>query len=393
LSRKLSAHYIFPGDSRPLKHGIVELDEQGVILDVIDTGGILRESERLEFFDGIITPGFINAHTHLELAHLRGQIPEHTGLIGFIQGVGSLKGLQPLYDELKRADLLMRQNGIVGVGDISNNHHSFRIKAESDIRYHTFIEVFGIQNSIADDKFNMGTELLSQLDDGKLVGSVSPHAPYSMSEKLWSLLMNYASQRNDLWSVHNQETEDENLLFMDKTGRFPGFFSFFTDEMEQWKAKGMTSLQYCLQYYQDLRKVLLVHNTFTSKSDLDAIGDKLSKFIFVLCPNANLYIEDSLPDVVLLQKAGATIAIGTDSLASNKTLSVLEEMKTLQANFSALSLETLVRWATINGAQALGFDADMGSIAAGKKPGLNLVSNIDFRQMKLTSHSEIKVLA
>src|ERR1035437_2522345 len=93
MIRKISAHYIFPGNSLPLKRGIVSINEEGEIIDLTDTGGNLPEVSNLEFYDGIITPGFINCHTHLELSKLRGKITQHTGLINFIKNVLQLQSL------------------------------------------------------------------------------------------------------------------------------------------------------------------------------------------------------------------------------------------------------------------------------------------------------------
>jgi cytosine/adenosine deaminase-related metal-dependent hydrolase len=116
------------------------------------------------------------------------------------------------------------------------------------------------------------------------------------------------------------------------------------------------------------------------------------KVVLVLCPNANLYIENKLPDIELFAASGFSIALGTDSLASNTTLSILEEMKTIQLHFPKIRLNDLITWGTINGAKALGFNKLKGTIEIGKKPGLNLISGIDFREMKLTLQSEVKVL-
>ncbi|MDP4207587.1 MAG: amidohydrolase family protein [Bacteroidota bacterium] len=392
MIRKLSAQYIFPADAPPLKRGIVVVDDKDEILDLIDTNGHFSEMERLEFYDGIITPGFVNTHTHLELSHLKGCVDKHTGLLGFIRNIGRLRGVASSEEDFRKADRLMRQNGIVAAGDISNCDDSFRVKASSPIKYFTFIELFGVQSDIAADKISQGMALYNQLRNYDLSAAVSPHAPYSMSDRLWELLVSLGREQNSIWSVHNQETFDENRLFVDKSGAFVDFLNFVDPQFQSWLPKGCTSFQYCKQFYKELQKVLLVHNTFTSKEDITALADIKDKIVFVLCPNANLYIENCLPDIDLLRNSGCLVAVGTDSLASNTNLSVLEELKTLQHNFSQLTLQELVSWGTINGAKALGFDKDLGSISKGKKPGLNLISNINFPEMKLTSQSEVKVL-
>jgi aminodeoxyfutalosine deaminase len=392
MLRKLSAHYIFPGDGKPIKRGIVVVNENGKIQDLIDTAGSLPEIERLEFYDGIITPGFINAHTHLELSHLKGCIEQHTGLASFLRQIGQLRKINSSDETMLHSDKSMVANGIVAVGDISNTDISFPLKTVSKIRYFTFIELFGIQDNIAEERFNTGISLLKKLYSFNMHGTITPHAPYSISDKLWELLIGYAKENNQLWSIHNQESAGENELFMNKTGEISDFLSLLSTDFAAWKEKGISSLPYCQQFYEQISKVLLVHNTFTSPSDINSIEGLRDKVFFILCPNANLYIENKLPDIAMLASSGFPVALGTDSLASNTKLSILEEMKTIQRYFPQTSLSDLIGWATINGARALGFDVDLGSLSKGKIPGLNLVTNVNFQEMKLTSQSEVKVL-
>jgi cytosine/adenosine deaminase-related metal-dependent hydrolase len=392
MIRKISAHYIFPADASPLKLGIVVINDQGDIIDLIDTRGKLHETSDLEFYNGIITPGFVNAHTHLELSHLKEKIDKQTGLINFIKTIGSLRNFDGSLAAMQKANAEMIQYGTVAAADISNTSDSFQIKSISKIKYFTFIEIFGVQDSIAKEKLKLGIELWEKLKTLHLLGSITPHAPYSMSDSLWHMLMDYSKQQGMVWSVHNQESPGENQLYIDKTGEFADFMHRISDEFPNWQAKGVTSLNHCRHYYKQISKVLLVHNTFTSPGDLESINDLKDKVVFVLCPNANLYIENHLPDIELLRNSGHRIALGTDSLASNMKLSVLEEMKTIQRHFPKISLQELVDWGTINGAKALGFDDCLGSLQKGKKPGLNLITNINFEEMKLTSQSEVKVL-
>ncbi len=394
MIRKISAHYIFPGNSLPLKRGIVSVNEEGEITDLTDTGGSLKEVSNLEFYDGIITPGFINCHTHLELSKLRGKINKHTGLINFIKAVVQLRSLDDSIASAsaKRADTEMETGGIVAAADISNTSESFNIKATSKIKYFTFIEILGIRDSEAKEKLEQGLRLLEELKLLNLPGSITPHAPYSVSDTLWNMLTEHSKLQRSMWSVHNQESSEENHMFMDKSGGFVSFLSQISNDFIHWNSPGVSSLTYDKQFYSQIPKTLLVHNTFTSRQDLDSIKDLKEKIVFILCPNANLFIENQLPDVELLINAGHIVALGTDSLASNTKLSILEEMKTVQKYHPRIGLQELINFGTINGAHALGFDNQLGSIRKGKKPGLNLIDHIDFKEMKLTSQSNIKVI-
>lgn len=393
MFRKISAQYIFTGNSAPLKRGIIVINNDNEIVDLIDTHGSLPEIEKLEFYDGIITPGFVNAHTHIELSHLKGKINQGTGLVGFIREIGQLRHSLSDGKVMDEASSAMIANGIVAAGDISNTDYSFLHKSTSKIRYYTFIEIFGFQESIAQERLNIGLKLLGQLKKTKLPGSLTPHAPYSISVKLWHLLTDISSINEFRWSVHNQESGSENQLFIQKTGEISDFLARISEEFISWNAPGISSLAYCQDFYKRIPNLLLVHNTFTSAADLECIADLKHKVYLVLCPNANLFIEKVLPDVEMLLNSGFQIALGTDSLASNTGLSILEEIKTIQRYFPTIPLEKLIEWGSYNGAKALGFDLDIGSIETGKKPGLNLITNINFQEMKLTSQSEVKVLA
>jgi len=120
-------------------------------------------------------------------------------------------------------------------------------------------------------------------------------------------------------------------------------------------------------------KTLFVHNTMTTAADIAAAHQWSDKVFWATCANANLYIENRLPNYQLFLDADARMTIGTDSLTSNWQLSILDEMKTISKYQSYIPFETLLRWATLNGAEALGYENEIGSIEVGKTPGLNLL--------------------
>jgi cytosine/adenosine deaminase-related metal-dependent hydrolase len=141
---------------------------------------------------------------------------------------------------------------------------------------------------------------------------------------------------------------------------------------------------------KDAKKILLVHNTFTTKEDLLWIKSNASNLIsqiyFCTCPNANIYIENKLPNYALFITENCKVTIGTDSLASNWSLSVLDELKTISKHHPEIELNMLLTWATKNGAEFLEFN-QLGTLEKGKKPGLNLLKNTD--GMKLTEKTNV----
>ena len=107
------------------------------------------------------------------------------------------------------------------------------------------------------------------------------------------------------------------------------------------------------------------------------------------CPNANLYIENKLPNYQHFLETQATVCVGTDSLTSNWQLSILDEIKTILKLQSYLTFDTVLEWATINGAKALGFDHELGSIEIGKTPGLVLLEHNENGISKQTTSKKI----
>ena len=135
-------------------------------------------------------------------------------------------------------------------------------------------------------------------------------------------------------------------------------------------------------------KSLFVHNTLTTSEDIEAAYTWSENVYWATCPNANLYIENNLPNYKNFIDANAKMTIGTDSLTSNWQLSILEEMKAITKYQSYVPFEMMLRWATLNGAEALGFQEDLGSIEKGKKPGLNLLTLSE--EMKINDQTVIK---
>jgi len=387
--RKISADYIFPVSSDPIKNGSITISDDGTILAL--------ESENngaTEHYSGIICPGFINTHCHLELSHLRSQVSEKTGITGFIKEIIE-KRTTFSEDLIERciadAEAEMIRNGIVAVGDISNNSSTFKQKEKGHLYYHTFIEIFSMDPSKAEETIEKGKKLIAELTTS---GSISPHAPYTMSEELLSLINNIAEEKNSIITIHNQESEGENELFLTNSGAMFNAFKEMGINTNLMRKTGENSLQSTLKYLNKAKKIVLVHNTFTSKEDFDWIKSNRSDFRFQLyfctCPNANLFIENKLPDYKLFIEENVTITIGTDSLASNWSLSILDELKTITKYYPEIPLQTLLLWATKNGAEFLGQN-QLGSIEKGKKPGLNLLKNVD--GISITEKTEVVKLA
>jgi len=354
------------------------VDGQGTILSAATAAGESWDPDYLG--EGtVLCPGFINAHTHLELSWMHGRIEKGLGLDHFIRSVAALRREIPV-EAIRQAAMQSALNemlvsGTVAAGDIANGLSGLELKREKEIRWHTFIELFGSHEGEAEDHFRRGMELRAafrDMGDSSLV----PHAPYSVSVPLLDRILAQAGAEQAILSMHHQENPAETEYYLHGSGPVALRLEDMGIPLPPAFPAGRRPLEFILSRMPVARRLLLVHNTYATAEDMEAARGSATPLSWVLCPRANLYIEGRLPDVELLMQKGAEIALGTDSLASNDDLSMVQEMKVLQAHFPWLTLDTLIPWATLHGARALGMEQELGSLQPGKRPGLLCLDGI-----------------
>lgn len=346
--------------------------------------------ENIQQFTGILTPGFVNCHCHLELSHMKGLVPEQTGLVDFVCKVVNERHLpeKEILDAIAGAEEEMLANGIVAVGDICNNLSTLSQKLQNRLAYYNFIEVSGWLPSVAQIRYERSLSLYKaysklQNSNFKIQNSLVPHAPYSVSDGLWQLLLPYFD--NNTVTIHNQETKFEDELFEKGGGDFTRMYALMKMDNGFFKPTGKSSLQSYFHKLDRAKQVLLVHNTFTKEEDVSFVKSESSVVSWCICINANLYIEQAVPPVDMLRSNNCQMVIGTDSLASNRSLSVLDEMKTISKHFPHIPLAELLQWATSNGARALQMNDELGSFDIGKKPGVLILEDVENNQVIETS--------
>ena len=390
MYRKFSADKIFDG-YQFLQHQVLITDAAGIVVDMIDEK---ESSDDVEKLTGILCPGFINAHCHLELSHLKGHIPKHTGLVDFVFKVINERHFadEEILVAIENAENEMLRNGIVAVGDICNNTVTIPQKSKGRLLYHNFIEAAGFLPAFAKQRFDKSLEILNEYrtTNNQHRSTITPHAPYSVSPQIFEMINNLPN--NNLLTIHNQETAAENEFFEKGTGEFLRLYQQMGIDISFFKPSGKSSLQTWLPYFKKEQSIILVHNVCTSEEDIEFIKrttkNQQRTTFFCLCPNANLYISNTLPNVNMLMKHTDDIVLGTDSLASNDQLSILEEIKTLQNNFKDLDLATLLKWATSNGARALEMESRLGSFEKGKQPGVLLIEGLE--DLRLNSNGFVR---
>lgn len=331
--------------------------------------------EGVEAHAGLLCPGFVNCHCHLELSHLRGVIPEGTGLVDFLAMViGRRVGSADL-EGIAAAEQEMIENGIVAVGDICNTAFTLEQKRRGRLVYRNYIETMGFIESSAADRFAVSRVVFEAFEDAfPGWNSIVPHAPYSVSPALFRLIAGFAGGR--LLTMHSQETEAENEWMMAGTGDFRRLYKLLGLDVAWFNGTGKRSLESVLPFFQPEQPMILVHNVAMGEVDLEKAG-RWTNLYFCLCPNANRYISGKLPDVEMLVSRGCRLVVGTDSLASNHGLSILAELWTLQEAYPELGTDRLLGWATSAGAAALQLDERFGSFLPGRTPGVLLLQGLE----------------
>ncbi len=372
--RYITANHIFSGKDFLNPNSVIVLDDKNQIIDLMDSN--TTDPSNIEHFEGIISPGFINTHCHLELSHLKNQIDQKTGIVNFALDIIKKRNLASVEEQkeaMALADTLMFKQGIVAVGDISNSNISKEIKAKSPIYYHTFVELIGLNPQKSETVFKTGIDLLNDFKILNLSSSLAPHAPYTASKELINLISNECFSLKKPTSIHNQESNAENNFFISKSGDFLELYKALNINIDFFKATHISSLQSFLNSFNKNINTLLVHNTFTSIDDV-IFAKKCHQHLFwCLCPNANLHIENTLPNIDLLISENCEMTLGTDSLASNYTLSIIEEINSIKKLFPNIALGTLLKMSTYNGAKFLGIENEFGLIEKGRKSGINLL--------------------
>jgi cytosine/adenosine deaminase-related metal-dependent hydrolase len=373
--QKITADFIHTHIGPVLQNTVLVLDDDGTILALEPIAQ--HDPASVQKLQGALVPGYINAHCHLELSHMKGVVDTGTGLVEFIRKVVSQRASEPevIENAIRSADREMYHAGIVAVGDICNKTDTFHCKDSSSIIYYSFVEMFDFMRpDLAASTFTNYKKVYDAIKEhpGHLRRAV-PHAPYSVSPDLFTRIKALNAEPGTI-SIHNQETPAETELFHYKRGGFVDLFADFGFPYDHFQATGKASIYYALQHLDPVHKHLFVHNTLTDTEDLEAAHQWSQEVYWVSCPNANLYIENRLPNYQLFLDARAKVCLGTDSLTSNWQLSIFEEMKTIKRYQSYVPTAELIRWATIHGAQALSLEDRLGTLEPGKRPGLNLIT-------------------
>lgn len=352
-----------------LEQHVIETDADGKVLSLRP----MLPRENVPHHKGVLVPGFINAHCHLELSHLAGIIEKGLGMVPFILEVVKNRGSfseKDQIDAITKALQFSYEKGVVGIGDISNDTTTAEPKRAQPVLTHTFIELIGLEPEKADEILENSQKQLQAFEG--LPATLTLHAPYSVSVPLAQGVSQRSPER---MSIHLWESQAEIDLFRDASGPFINFNERLGLPLPE--AEGKNPASYISQHIAKDQSVLWVHLTEASSDQLEWLMTEFPNSYFCLCPRSNVYLHDKLPDVNRFIPFSDRICLGTDSLASNDDLDVWQEALCLTDNFPQLTLHQLVSWLTTQAAHALGMDQILGDFSPGKKPGINLIQ-VDF---------------
>jgi cytosine/adenosine deaminase-related metal-dependent hydrolase len=375
--RIFHADYVLPGDAPPIADGAVAVDPDGVVLDLGPAPELLPRHRGLamERVRGVVFPGLVNAHTHIELSSMRGKVPGGHGFVPWVDRLITTRSEASAEEDAEAVergiDEIVR-SGTVAVGDVSNTLAPVAALARANLAGCVFHEVLGMDRSAVLRRIDgLRVELEERVPrwpSSDLAYAPSPHTLYTLHLDGARAVLESAARRGLRVSLHLAEHASERRAVEHGDGPVPDWYATRLKQKPEWPRRPLFDVA---EAAGALRPgVVLVHLADARAEELARVAR--SGAAVVLCPRSNLYIEARLPPLLALRHEGIEAALGTDSLASNTSLDVLAEARALADRFPSIPAWELVKMATWNGARALGRE-DLGRIARGARPGIYVV--------------------
>lgn len=335
-------------------------------------------------FSGVVCPGFVNAHCHLELSYLKGKIERHTGMVPFLKAVGELRNsvdLAARIDSISLQILELIESGTEAVVDICNSTDSLAIKEKYSLATYNLFEIFGLNPVIAKSRIELAKEWQQQWPTPS---GIVPHAPYSLLPETMAEIAKIALAVNGIISIHSLESQAE-IDFFQRRG---DFLPFFESIGVQYQPIYSHPLDFVFQYFNSQHQLLYVHLTDATESDIERIRHHTPNFGLVLCLRANEYIQNKRPSASIFDWKNDTILVGTDSLASNDDLKLFNELKALQDWNPGLTLQQMLKIAVDNPRRFLSDMLKMSNFKVGTRPFVTGISDINPHNLRLTHSSQ-----
>ena len=374
--RIYAARWVCPVASAPIENGCVAVNDEGRIAFVGDWSAA-PTGEKLDLGNAILLPGFVNAHTHLELTSMRGAIAE-TEFFAWIRAVVARKKEKLDESEAYRSARSGIAEGLrlgtTTFGDTSDSAATFDAMLQAGVRGIVFQEVFGPHPSECDgsmQSLRQRVEMTRQKETELVRVGVSPHAPYTVSDELYRAVAEYSSANNLPVAVHIAESSHE----MEYVTRGVGPFADLLRGRGILVApRGRSPIDLLMRTGILETHPLLIHAINVDDDDLRLIRSNGATIVH--CPLSNAALGHAVAPIAAYARAGIPTGLGTDSAIMNQELNVLEEAKSVAAaqmrsggSAAARLFDSakLLRMLTVEGARALGLEKDIGTLEVGKR--------------------------
>jgi cytosine/adenosine deaminase-related metal-dependent hydrolase len=358
----VGARWILPVSRSPLENGMVVIQGNRIV----SVEPLSQKRPDFYFEDAAITPGFVNAHTHLDLTGLRGCCPAKDDFTDWLRDV--IRHRRERSSEAVTADIALGVAesiacGTTLLGDISSGGLSWPILTSAPVRSVIFLELLGLTKERSAEAQEAASSWLQRQGGAinRCIPGLSPHAPYSVHVELFAKAADLANRYDLPLAIHLAESREELRLL----SRHDGPFVPFLQGLGAWNPEGLIeSPQAVIKLCQGAR-TLLIHGNYLERS-LELPPNHTD----VYCPRIHAaFGHETHPFRELLQH-GVRVALGTDSLASNPDLNLFSEARFLHHSFPDLGGDLLLRMATLSGAEAFGLDKETGSLEPGKSADL-----------------------
>ena len=387
------ASWICPVDQLPVADGAVAVDQAQIVSvgRFADVANSVSCQRLIDLGDGAIVPGLINAHTHLEFSNLK-QPLGHPG-IRFTDWIRLIVAERNQSNQvtdgaavssakstaLDRGMTESAEAGVWAIGEIATNPSRLDDYPTSDheMALVCFLEQLGRDETLLPQKQDELSSFLGQSTEPRhkytQLGA-SPHAPYSVGQKLLRQICSQSVESNRPVAMHLAETLLERELVEHQSGDFVSLLQDF-GAWDQASFEQGLSIGETIEVLASAPRSLIVHGNFLSDSELDKIAQCSDRQSIVFCPRTHYFFQHSTYPLLKLLNRGINVCLGTDSRASNPDLNLFDEAKHVAASFPQIDPNIILRMATLNGATALGLEQNFGSLETGKVPALSFVSN------------------
>jgi aminodeoxyfutalosine deaminase len=364
------ARYVLVEPDHLLQNAAVHISNPGRIsrIEPWNDPPAIPGVEVIDWGTAVIMPGLINAHTHLELTRLKDQLLRFRSFTDWVSQLIDRRRLWTKEDFLNSAREgaeAVLASGTTLVGDITSSGFGWDAADPEDLRRIVFEEAIAFSPGNFDQAVS---QLEARLDrrsaqDFLRIHGVSPHAPYSVSPQLYRYTAELSRQRGFPLATHVAETRSELEFLQTGTGEFRDLLEKIGVLPGEWEAPGMSPVPYLESLGVLGQSSVLIHCNYLDQDSINRILNTRSSVVH--CPRSHDFFGHEKHPLRQLLDCGINVAIGTDSLASNSSLSMLDEMRYLFKTRKDIKTEEIFRAATLNGAAALGFGGILGRLRRG----------------------------